>query len=214
MSHTVFDEAQSRGRPSGPHYFSASPRAHVTTPAFALLSENQNHREEMTKIHVSKWRICVVTEDSSFPSPGSGSQGMNGIKKIILGYYCFSWARLPLLSLQDPRRPPSTKAGLYLPPEWWNGACLSWSSLDLSLGQERELSTPRVVYCFRIFLLGLPSAWAETAVNLSDANRETGWFLFSFSSTALGGKLEKFVSPAGIGNTTAITTLSFSKRRL
>lgn len=167
------------------------------------------------KIHISKWKICVVTEDSSFPSPGSGSQGMNRIKKIILGYYCFSLARLPLILLQDPRRPRATKAGLWSAPwvmEW------SMSVMKLSgplLRETVRTQHPRDVYCFRILLLGLASIWTETAVDLSDTNWKSSWFLFSFSSAALGGKLEKFVLPAGIGGMTAITTtLSFSKRRL
>ena len=58
-----------------------------------------------------------------------------------------------------------------------------------------EFSTPGVIFYFKILLSWLASPWAEAAINMSDANWDAGWFLFSFALTALGTKLEKFVFP-------------------
>lgn len=214
MRRTVFDEEQSRGRPlRSTLLFSISQGTCYNSSIYSAFRKPKPQKRN-DKIHISKWKICVVTEDSSCPSPGSGGQGMNGIKKIVPGYYCISFARLPLILLQDRRTPPATKAGLWSAP--W---VMEWSMSVMKLSGPLLRATvrtqhPRGVYCFRILLLGLASIWTETAVDWSDTNWETSWFLFSFSSTALGGKLEKFVLPAGIGDMTAITSLSFSKRRL
>lgn len=113
---------------------------------------------------------------------------------ISLGLLLFGQGD-PDVSIKSPRNPYSTRPSYETrPPPCNRTVCIHKEPFQKSLVPKKiEFSTLGVIFYFKILLCWLASPWAEAVINMSDANWDTGWFLFSCALTALGAKLGKFV---------------------